>query len=478
MFSGLALVSWRLVMNDLWHHFSEPSDPILRTEIMAALTRAGVTTHPLKLEMPCGSGVIFFNQITVRLWDLVREVSRNGLTRVLAVALSHSALRGGSAWDLLQHGASDVFAWDHSNNPAKEVAARFDRWEIVDSTVHSPLVENTIVGRSPIWIDLMRQIVEVAMFTNAYVLIMGESGTGKELVARLIHELDPRPQKRNLVVLDCTTIVPELSGSEFFGHERGAFTGAVAPRNGAFALADQGTLFLDEIGELSPALQAELLRVVQERTYKRVGSNTWQKTDFRLISATNKDLLREERQGTFRRDLFYRIASWKCTLPPLHERAQDILPLANFFLCQLGNGERRPELDDAVREYLLKRDYPGNVRDLKQVVSGMSYRHVGPGPITVGDIPREERPRAEFASIGWHDSTFLAAIRRAVELGAGLKEITQTAGETAIQFAFENEEGNLQRAARRLGVTDRALQMRRAAARRQLSGKEHIEGAA
>jgi transcriptional regulator with GAF, ATPase, and Fis domain len=465
-------------MSDLWHLFFEITDLALRSRVIAALTHAGVSTHALKLDMPCGPGIIFFSRFTASLCDLVREISRNGVARVLVVALSHSALHGGSTWDLLQLGASDVFSWDHSADPAREVAARFDRWDEVDSMVHSPVVEKAIVGRSPCWICLLRQIVEVARFTDAYVLIMGESGTGKELVARLIHELDPRPQKRNLIVLDCTTIVPELSGSEFFGHERGAFTGAVAPRQGAFALADQGTLFLDEIGELSPALQAELLRAVQERTYKRVGSNTWQKTEFRLISATNKDLLHEQKQGTFRRDLFYRIASWKCTLPPLRERTEDILPLANFFLHQLCEGENPPELDDTVREYLLNREYPGNIRDLKQLVSGMSYRHVGRGPITVGDIPPGDRPKADFASITWCDSTFFAAIRRAVESGAGLKEITQAAGETAIQVAFENADGNLQRAARKLGVTDRALQMRKATARRRLNGEEHLEGAA
>ena len=133
----------------------------------------------------------------------------------------------------------------------------------------------------------------------------------------MIHRLDSRLEKRELVIVDCTTIVPELSGSEFFGHERGAFTSAIAAREGAFALADRGTLFLDEVGELPIGLQAELLRVVQERTYKRVGSNAWKNTSFRLVCATNRDLLQEQAHGRFRRDFYYRIAAWTCRLPAL-----------------------------------------------------------------------------------------------------------------------------------------------------------------
>src|SRR5262249_44123862 len=154
-----------------------------------------------------------------------------------------------------------------------------------------------------------------------------------ELLARLIHELNAATKERSLVVVDCTTIVPELSGSEFFGHERGAFTGAVAARDGAFALADGGTLFLDEIGELPSHLQAQLLRVIEEGTYKRVGGNAWQRTNFRLVCATNRDLPRLVEAGKFRGDLYFRIASWVFRIPPLSERIEDILPLARHFLA-------------------------------------------------------------------------------------------------------------------------------------------------
>jgi transcriptional regulator with GAF, ATPase, and Fis domain len=454
-------------MPRMWHRFVERGGASQRNAIIQSLAREQLNTSPLASDESNGPGVVFFDQPDQRLRDLVRQLSGNGRERLLAVAISSAVLTGECAWQILQSGACDVFAWDHFHNPAAEIAARFARWDSVDSVVGSPVVRDNLVGRGPAWVSVLRQVVEVARFTDAPILITGESGTGKELVASLIHTLDPRPAKRELVLLDCTTVVAELSGSEFFGHERGAFTGAVATRDGAFALADKGTLFLDEVGDLPLGLQAELLRVVQEHTYKRVGSNIWQETDFRLVCATNRDLQQEESQGRFRRDLYYRIASWTCKLPPLRERPEDILPLARHFLRELRPGEEQPEMDPAVREYLLQRKYPGNVRDLKQVVSRMSYRHVGPGPITAGDIPEEERPEAELGPQEWRDGAFERAIGRAVALGAGLKEITQAASDTAIRAAQGEEDGNLRRAASRLGVTERALQMRRATQRQR-----------
>ncbi|HKP87219.1 MAG TPA: sigma 54-interacting transcriptional regulator [Blastocatellia bacterium] len=454
-----------------WHHFLCGGEALPRKEVIESLLCAGLDTTPLDLDAPASRGVLFFDKITSRTCDLLREVSRNGLERVLAIAASRSALAGCNAWQLLGAGASDVFAWDHSADPAAEVAARFERWDKVDQLVRSPAVQKSLVGQSRDWVVKLRQIVEVANFTNASVLLLGESGTGKEMVARLIHSLDSRPKKRDLVVLDCATISPELSGSEFFGHERGAFTGAIATRDGAFSLADGGTLFLDEVGELPLALQAELLRVVQEHTYKPLGSNLWRRTDFRLVCATNRDLLNEVEQGRFRRDLYSRIASWTCRLPPLRERLEDILPLARHFIDELRDGEP-VGIDDPVVEHLLKREYPANVRDLKQLVTRMVYRHVGPGPITVGDIPEEDRPSIEGALENWCDTSFERAIRRALVQGLGLKEIGRTAEDTAERLALDEESGSLQRAARRLGVTDRALQIRRASRKKTMDSEQ------
>lgn len=447
---------------EVWLWFSANVSAEQRQTILTDLARAGVTSSGDDDYETENSGIVFFTELTAELCVLLGETSRRGLARVLAVALTPAALAKGGTWALLKAGASDVFAWDHSTEPAREISARFERWQEVDRIVQSALVQENLVGQSHAWVRVLRQIVEVARFTDASVLITGESGTGKELIARLIHTLDTRKNKGELVVSDCTTIVPELSGSEFFGHERGAFTGAVAARDGAFALADKGTLFLDEVGELPATLQAELLRVVQERAFKRVGSNNWQKTDFRLVCATNRNLIAEQAAARFRRDLYYRIAACTCHLPPLSERREDILPLTRHFI-----ESQRPDtpikLDDAVRDYLLAREYPGNVRDLKQLVTRMLLRHVGPGPITVGDIPEDERPADDFEIADWRGNGFDHSIQLALQQGMGLKEIGRAAEDAAERIALEEAEGNLQRAAAKLGVTDRALQMRRVA---------------
>lgn len=448
-----------------WLHFLCSDDNLPKSTIAETISNTGISIQTLDSSASNGVGILFFNDINQRLLTFLREVSHNGLKRVLAIAASRSMLGNGAVWCLLHAGASDVFSWGHSVNPEIEVKNRLERWHTVDQLVRSPLVQNNLVGQSHAWISVLRQVVEVAKFTDANILITGETGTGKELVARLIHTLDPRREKRDLVVLDCTTIVPELSGSEFFGHERGAFTGAVSSRDGAFALANGGTLFLDEVGELPLGLQAQLLRVVQEHTYKRVGGNTWQNTTFRLVCATNRDLLQEVKHGRFRHDFYYRIANWTCRLPPLRERTEDIIPLVKHFMKIFRPDEELPEMDEPVREYLLKREYPGNVRDLRQLVSRIIYRHVGSGPVTVGDIPEEERPSSEFLQTDWCDKQFEQNIRHALSLGVGLKEIGRAAEDTAVRIAVSNENGNLQRAAQRLGVTDRALQMRRAARR-------------
>jgi transcriptional regulator with GAF, ATPase, and Fis domain len=445
----------------VWFKFFGPVSERWRKDVLDGLAQAGIYVEPADPAVFTGTGLLGFAGFSRDLCGMLGRLSRGGHDRVLALAESAAAIDG-AAWRLLDAGAADVFAWDGSRTAAADVAARLRRWNDVDRLVSSPLVREQLVGESLTWRQVLRQAVEVAAFSDLTVLITGESGTGKELVARMIHALDPRPDKGRLVLVDCTTVVPTLSGSEFFGHEKGAFTGAVAARNGAFAMADGGTLFLDEIGELPPDLQAELLRVVQEGTYKRVGGNTWHSTAFRLVCATNRDLATEEAAGRFRRDFYYRIAAWSCRLPNLRERRDDVLPLARHFLGELRPGGRVPEFDRAVRQYLVSRPYPGNVRELRQLVGQIARRHVGDGPITVGDIPTHQRPSAPVPA-DWPDAEFYASIQRALAHGVDLKEIAAAARETAIATALRECDGNLQRAASTLGVTDRALQMRRAA---------------
>jgi transcriptional regulator with GAF, ATPase, and Fis domain len=221
---------------------------------------------------------------------------------------------------------------------------------------------------------------------------------------------------------------------------------------------------LDEVGELPLPLQMQLLRVVQEGVYKRVGGNTWHKTRLRLVCATNRDLWDLVQQGAFRADLYYRIAGCICKLPPLRERPEDIIPLAEHFFGRANPEGEPPALDAPVRDYLQKREYPGNVRDLQQVVSRLIYHQASDRTISIGYIPPEERP-LEWEKIDWLDLHFERAIQRAVLFGAELREISRAAEEVAIRVAIDEEDGSLQRAARRLGVTDRALQLRRASQR-------------
>ena len=224
------------------------------------------------------------------------------------------------------------------------------------------------VGESPGLQKVLRQ-VQLAAPTDASVLITGESGTGKELVARAIHDRSARAG-RALIKVNCSAVPDSLFESEFFGHVRGAFTGALKDRPGRFELADRGTLFLDEIGEVPLAMQAKLLRVLQEREFERVGDSRTRKVDVRVIAATNRDLKREVEAGRFRQDLFYRLSVFPVAIPSLRERREDIPPLAMHFAAQSARrlGRPAPRVPQAALGQLTRHDWPGNVRELQNVV--------------------------------------------------------------------------------------------------------------
>jgi transcriptional regulator with GAF, ATPase, and Fis domain len=283
-----------------WIHFFDTVLSQVRDAVVSVLSRSGLTPAAMPAE-PEGYGLMVLNAVDDRVLECIRVASRRAVVIVLAVAPCRVAPL--ELWALLRAGAADVLLWPTVPASADQVSARLARLSTVRGITESPRVSEALVGSSAAWRCLLRQVVELAVFSRGPSLITGESGTGKELIARLIHDLDRRSDKRELVIVDCTTITPELSGSEFFGHERGAFTGAMNARDGAFAQAHGGTLFLDEVGELPTSLQAQLLRVVQEGKYKRVGSNAWQHTNFRLVSATNRDVEASVADGSFRADL-------------------------------------------------------------------------------------------------------------------------------------------------------------------------------
>ncbi len=236
-----------------------------------------------------------------------------------------------------------------------------------------------LLGDSPGFRLVLDQVREVARIPTATVLVTGESGTGKELVARAIHSLSDR-KEQPFVAFNCASIPSELMESELFGHEKGAFTGAVARKTGLFEEAQGGTIFLDEIGDMHASLQAKLLRVLQERTVRRVGGTKDLPVDLRVIAATNRNLRQRMQTGTFREDLFYRLNVVPLHLPPLRERGHDILLLAKHFLSQFSQafGKSFTGIADNAEQMLLAYNWPGNVRELRNIIERICIMANGP----------------------------------------------------------------------------------------------------
>jgi len=226
-----------------------------------------------------------------------------------------------------------------------------------------------IIGVSRVLQDVFKIVGRVAR-SDAPVLVTGESGTGKELVAKAVHEYSPRRQK-DFLAINCGAIPENLLESELFGHEKGAFTGAIAKRAGRFEQADGGTLFLDEIGEMPLSVQVKLLRVLQDGTFSRVGSNETQSADARIVAATNRNLAEEVAAGRFREDLYYRLNVVEVRLPPLRERPEDIPPLAEYFLQRITrkNGMAQVRLSAEAIQLLQSHRWPGNVRELENTIA-------------------------------------------------------------------------------------------------------------
>lgn len=240
--------------------------------------------------------------------------------------------------------------------------------EALKSNTEPEIQSPTLVGRSTLMRVLAQQIQQIARSGHATVLINGESGTGKEVVARTIHAHSPR-RDRVMLCVNCAALSSSLLESELFGHEKGAFTGADQLRKGRFELADGGTILLDEISEISPVLQAKLLRVLQERSFERVGSSVTMEVDVRVIATTNRDLRQCVADGTFRQDLYYRLNVLPIAIPALRQRTEDIPLLADHFLARVALREgREPSVFDAgAIEQLKQYPWPGNVRELENI---------------------------------------------------------------------------------------------------------------
>lgn len=297
-----------------------------------------------------------------------------------------------------------------------------------------------LVGNSDA-MQAVKHLVERVANTPATVLIQGESGTGKELVAHAIHTLSPRVNGP-FIRVNCAALTETLLESELFGHEKGAFTGAHARKTGRFELADGGTLFLDEIGELSFNVQAKLLRVLQERTFERVGGEKTIKVDVRIITATNRDLLKEAQEGRFREDLYYRLNVFPISIPPLRERREDVPDLAGHFLKKLRTYGQSKTFGPGVLTQLKAYDWPGNVRELENVVERMAIISQG-AVIGVDGLLVYNRSKKE-------KGTGLFVLPRE---GVSLEEIEKS----FLQQAMEQTGGNQSQAAKRLGLSRHAF---------------------
>jgi DNA-binding NtrC family response regulator len=308
------------------------------------------------------------------------------------------------------------------------------------------LREGLSTGSDPDWIgsgkafeELRRFVAKVAP-SDSTVLLRGETGTGKEMLARRIHRLSPR-REQPFVVVDCASLQESLLQSELFGHEKGAFTGAVRLKHGLFEAADGGTAFLDEVGDVSPAVQAGLLRVLETSTFRRLGGTRELHVDVRLIAATNRDLERLMREGQFRQDLFFRLNAVQIEIPPLRQRQDDVASLLAEFLARhnarCGTSKRfAPETLEGLRSYR----WPGNVRELRHVVERAAVLADGDlvGP---ADLPAEVRRESERAAAPLEGEALpLADVER--------RHIARVLAQMG---------GHRARAARALGISERSL---------------------
>ncbi len=281
--------------------------------------------------------------------------------------------------------------------------------------------------------------------STATVLILGESGTGKELIARAVHYASPRADKP-FIKVNCAALPENLLESELFGHEKGAFTGAVGRRIGRFEQADHGTIFLDEIGDLTLPLQVKLLRVLQEKDFERVGSSQTLRVDVRVLAATNRNVEEGIRKGTFREDLYYRLNVVTISLPPLRERKDDIPPLIEHFLKKYTgeNQKKISSLSKEARDLLMSYHYPGNIRELENIIERAVVLCRG-DTISTQDLPLSLQTEAE------------ETMRRGLESRRSLPEVLEEVERHRISQALQKSGGIQTKAAEELGISERVL---------------------
>ena len=317
-----------------------------------------------------------------------------------------------------------------------------------------------VVGGSPQWSRVLTQATQVAS-TETTVLLLGESGTGKEVVARFLHRASAR-KNGPFIALNCAALPEQLLEAELFGYERGAFTGATQSKPGQLEQASGGTLFLDEVGEMSPPSQAKFLRVLQEREFQRLGGTRVLRTDARIVAATNRDLQRAISNGQFREDLFYRLNVFAINLPALRERRDDVLPLSEAFLAEIGSGLGRPPagISRDARQRLVDYHWPGNVRELRNILERAAILCDG-GLITAEHLALHAAPPAAAFAVAAPAAAPPPAAAHATgpSLPSSAGDL-QSMERVMIEEALQNARFNKSKAAKALGLTRQQLYVR------------------
>jgi len=381
--------------------------------------------------------------------ELIRQIHQRRLRVQVLMITAHATIA--SAVEAMRHGAFDYLEKPFDATRLEKLAARaMERGRLLDPEADATrqatdcLAADAIgmVGDSRAMRKLRGRIAQVAP-TDETVLICGESGTGKELVAQAIHALSRRAGGP-LVSLNCPALSTHLTESELFGHRRGAFTGAESDRPGRFELADGGTILLDEITEIDLSLQAKLLRVLQERTFERVGCSETRSVNVRVVASTNRELSEEVAAGRFRQDLYYRLAVVPLVLPPLRERSDDVQLLADHFLARAAHRLSRAacELEPSARELFAAYHWPGNVRELENIITRACVLNEGRA-ITADELrPWLEQPD----QVGGSGEA-------ALPVGSRLEDVERR----MILATLEHYEGHRAMAAQALGIGVRTL---------------------
>lgn len=412
------------------------------SEALAILKSGGIDAVISDLKMPNIDGM----ELLERISDKYPEVP-------VVMITAHGTVA--TAVEALKKGALDYITKPFDIDELKNVISKAIKTRVLkEGEIFMPPEEierAEIIGSSKKTMEIFEAIKRVSPTTTT-ILINGETGTGKELVADAIHFNSPR-KKNPLIKINCAAIAETLIESELFGYEKGAYTGAAVTKPGKFELAHKGTLFLDEVSEIPRDMQVKLLRVLQEQEFERVGGIRTIKVDVRIIAATNQNLLQQVQAGIFREDLYYRLNVFPIDIPPLRERKEDILPLTDYFVEKFNKKlEVSLSMTQEVKEMLLRHEWPGNIRELENLIERMMLLAKG-NEITINEIPEEFK--AAISKI-----TALPADESKKPFKDYMRDHVENVEKQMILKTLEEADGNVTKASKQLGLSRKGLQLK------------------